>query len=524
MRFKGPLAGSYAAAAALVVFCLVPFLMLSAAVVPLAQLLGKSLGLPALTLDVVLSVSYAAYAVGTVLAVQFAAHRPQRRMLVVYVSLFLIAAVLTAWSPSAWVFVVGFIVEALCTSLMLIAAVPPLVTGWPPSKMPFTGAIMNLCVFGAVAAGPSIGSFEAADHIWRPLFWAVALIAALAVAFALLTYEDVPPQDTSAPRDFMALSLAATGCLAAFFGAGYLQGSQSASFIDVVPLVSGAVLVVTLVVYQYRSTDPLMPVKQLATTLPAMGVLVAMFSSAASFGLMELVLTALAKQGPVAVGLWFLPEFGGAIVMAGIFAVAFRSRYTPVLAIGGLGLLAAAAGIFTFSGTRGGAWVAAGNGLLGLAVGASVSPALFIAGFSLKSSQVQRVFALIELLRGVTAFLIAPVLAFLVGVFSTSKVIGTTDAIWVCFGLATLGGLLALALFTSGGSGLQVPDLAKWGEGGELAWSSPPLFALRRHAVDAANAVPVGRQDARLTPSGRQARPFLATSTCHGGRSHHDKN
>lgn len=68
-------------------------------------------------------------------------------------------------------FIVGFVAEALCTSLMLIAAVPPLVTGWPSAKMPWTGAIMNLCVFGAVAAGPSIGSFEDSGHGWRPLFW-----------------------------------------------------------------------------------------------------------------------------------------------------------------------------------------------------------------------------------------------------------------------------------------------------------------------------------------------------------------
>jgi uncharacterized RDD family membrane protein YckC len=32
--------------------------------------------------------------------------------------------------------IAAFITEGLCTSLMLIAAVPPLVVGWPPEKMP----------------------------------------------------------------------------------------------------------------------------------------------------------------------------------------------------------------------------------------------------------------------------------------------------------------------------------------------------------------------------------------------------
>ncbi len=63
----------------------------------------------------------------------------------------------------------------------------------------------------------------------------------------------------------------------------------------------------------------------------------------------------------------------------------------------------------------GGPLMAAGARLVGLGVGASVSPALFMAGFSLRSVQLQRVFAMIELLGGVTAFLVAPILVFVAG-------------------------------------------------------------------------------------------------------------
>ena len=160
---------------------------------------GSSGNTAAVTLAI--GLSDGAYAFGTVLAVQFAAHLPARRMLLVYVSTFLVAAVLAAWAPAGWVFFAALIVEGLCTSLMLIAAAPPLVTGWPTGKMPVTGFVMNLCVFGAVAVGPTIGGLQASAGQWRPLFWGVAGIAALALLFALLTYEDDPPQDTSAPWD-----------------------------------------------------------------------------------------------------------------------------------------------------------------------------------------------------------------------------------------------------------------------------------------------------------------------------------
>lgn len=136
MRRRGPLAGSYAAAVALVICALVPFLMLTAAVLPLSAAISKSLGLSKSALDVTVGLSDAGYAFGTVLAVQFAVHLPRRRMLLAYVTTFVVAAVLAARAPSSGVFAVAFVLEGLCTSLMLIAAVPPLVTGWPTAKMP----------------------------------------------------------------------------------------------------------------------------------------------------------------------------------------------------------------------------------------------------------------------------------------------------------------------------------------------------------------------------------------------------
>jgi MFS family permease len=226
-RRHGPLTDSYPAAVALVVLALVPFLLLTGAVLPLAPLISKSLHLSTAALDITIGLADAGYALGTVLAVQFAVHLPARRMLLGYVTAFLVAAVLAAWAPNAPVFIGAFIAEGLCTSLMLIAAVPPLVTGWPVRKMPWTGMIMNLCIFGAVAIGPTVGELQAATGSWRPLLWGVAGVAGLALLFALLTFEDQPAQDRTAPWDMVALALAGGGCAAAFFGTARLQDSRA---------------------------------------------------------------------------------------------------------------------------------------------------------------------------------------------------------------------------------------------------------------------------------------------------------
>ncbi|MDW5322365.1 hypothetical protein [Plantactinospora sp. KLBMP9567] len=72
---------------------------------------------------------------GTLLAAQFARHLPPRQMLIGYEVCFFVASVPAAGAPIATVFAPAFIAQGLPTSLMLIAALPPLVTSWPAAKI-----------------------------------------------------------------------------------------------------------------------------------------------------------------------------------------------------------------------------------------------------------------------------------------------------------------------------------------------------------------------------------------------------
>ena len=128
MRFRGPLADSYPSAVALVIFALVPYLAVSTAVTPLAQIMSKDIGLSTQAFQLTSGMANAAYAFGTVLAVQLAVHLPGRRLLLLYALMFTLGSVLvaTAWLPG--LFIAGRVMQGLFTSLMLIAAVPPLGT------------------------------------------------------------------------------------------------------------------------------------------------------------------------------------------------------------------------------------------------------------------------------------------------------------------------------------------------------------------------------------------------------------
>ncbi len=482
-RRRGPLANSYVAAVGLVIFALVPYLGLTSALTPLQPVLIKSLHFSKQSFQLTTGMANAGYAFGTVVSIQFASHLRQRRMLLVYVTVFVLASVLTAMARTEAMFVIGHVLQGFTTSLMLIAAVPPLVTGWPAARMPLTGAVMNMCIFGAVAAGPVVGGFQAAaPGNWRLLFWIVAGCGGLAWLLSVLTFEDTDPLDRSNPWDWTALLLAGIGAGAAFFGASELATRPFGSLLVLGPLLGGLGALFLLVTNQFFARHPLMPMRQLLSRAkPVAGIVLAMSAGAASVGTVGLVTAVVqTRLTPASSAALFWPELGGAVVSAVLFASIFRSRLMPLLPIAGGVLLAGGIAVVTGIVHGSDALATVGSGLIGLGVGAAVSPALFVAGFSLRSTQLPQVFAMIELLRAVAAFMVAPVLVHLVATVHGGPTQGGTKVgLWVCFGIAG-GGTMLAALILAVRGGLQRPDLERWNAGDGPAWDSPRLFDLPR--------------------------------------------
>jgi MFS family permease len=462
----------------MVVFALVPYLGLSAALQPLTPIIAKQLHMSLQAMSLASGMANASYAVGTVLAVQFAQHLPQRRMLVLYATLLLIGSVLAASATTPGLFIAGHVLQGLCTSLLLIAAVPPLIVGFSASKMRWTAMIMNMCIFGAVAVGPLVGGLQAQAHGWRPLFWVIAAIAGAALLLTLLTFDDAPPADPSAPRGPVAIALAATGCIAAFFGASELLTHRFLAPESLWPLLVGLALIVVLFVREYRAREPLLCLRPLASTLPVAGITVAMCAAAASVSAIGLTSSVLGhRYSPFHLGLLQFPEFGGAAATAVLLGVVFRTRGLHYLVLAGMVCLSAGIVVIVSAIPPSSASTLVGSGLVGLGVGASVAPALFIAGFSLRSAAVQRVFAIIELLRAVAAFMIAPVLAHVAGTVGSNASAGTRIGLWICFALSTGGAVAGVALYVLGRVRPPRPSLERWMSGTEPAWDSPPLLA-----------------------------------------------
>jgi hypothetical protein len=476
---QGPLAGRYPAVATMVMFALIPYLALSAALNPLTPIIAKQLHTSLQTMSLSSGLANAAYAVGTVLAVQFAQHLPQRRMMVGYAALLLTGSVLAAAAQDPGMYIAGHVLQGLCTSLLLIAAVPPLAIGYPAEKLHTTAMIMNMCIFGAVALGPTVGGLQASSHAWRPLFWIVAGIAATALVLAILTFDDAPPANPDSPRDLPAIALAAVGCVAAFFGASELFSHRFLDVETILPLLGGLATIVVLIVYQFRARRPLLTIRTMLTsTMPVAGIVVALFAAAASVSATALTADVLSRRyGPLHLGLLYLPEVAGAVITAVLLGFVLNKRAIHFLPLAGMGFLAAGIAVFRVEVPSSQALTLIGSGLTGIGLGATVAPALFVAGFSLPSANLQRVFAIVELMRAVAAFMIAPIFVHFAATVGGNLDAGTGIALWIGLGLAVAGALIGVAVYALGGARPQAPDIESFVAGESPAWYSPPLLA-----------------------------------------------
>jgi MFS family permease len=483
---QGPLAGRYPAVAAMVMAALIPYLGLSAALGPVRPIIARDLHASLQTMSLGAGLANAAYAVGTVLAVQFAQHLPQRRVMVGYAVLLVLGSVLTAAAVDVAMYIVGQVLQGLCTSLLLIAAVPPLSLGFPASKLRITGMIMNMCIFGAVALGPTIGGLQAEADAWRPLFWVVAAVALAALVLAVLTFEDAPPADPDSPRDLPALGLAGIGCVAAFFGSSQLATHAFLDPISILPLAGGLLTIIALVVYQCRARDPLLTIREmLGSTVPVAGIIVALFAAAASVSATALTASVLSESySPLHLGLLYLPEAAGAIVTAVLLGMVLDKVFIHYLPLFGMGFLAAGIAVFLIEAPPSENLTLIASFLTGIGLGATVAPALFVAGFSLRALNLQRVFAIVELFRAVAAFMIAPIFAYFAASLTDDLADGVRIMLWIGLGLALGGAALAVATYALGGARPQTPDIEGFIAGRKAAWYSPPLLArVRRTAV-----------------------------------------
>ena len=318
--------------------------------------------------------------------------------------------------------------------------------------------------------------------MWRPVFAVVAGLGVLGLVMGLLAFER-QRGGAAVGFDVFGIPLAAAAAVLPFLGVAFLSGGSFTSPAFVVPVLMGLVALVGLVVAQYARQRALMPVRLISHTLPVSGILAAMVTGAAFTAALELFRLQAGEvlgQPPLAVGVQLTTQLVGVGVAAWLFKRALCTRWLPVVAFGGLVVVAAATALlFMLSAATAPVVVPVAGLLLGFGAGAGVAPGLFMAGLSVPSNRLGPTFALVELLRSAAAFLLAPVLLE-IATTAGDLAAGIERAAVITLVVLAVGGAAAVAVLLAGGRRPHAPDLETWLSGEAPAYDSPRFAAALR--------------------------------------------
>jgi MFS family permease len=481
-RLPRPFEKSYATSLAVAILALVPFIIVSTAYTFYRRQVAADIGAELTSLAIVSGISVAGYAFGAMLGGDLVQRWPQRPLFLAVEVLFVLGSLLAAVAGGIVAYGAGRVLQGFATGIMLVAALPPVIRRFPADRLPITAAVINLGFFGAVMAGPLVGGAVAYGHAWRWFYGGLGAIGALVLATALFTLPDQEPQNPDIRFDAAGVALALGATVLPFWAAGELTSHGFGSYLFTVPLAIGLAAFAALLIVEYHKDEPLSPVKEMWHTFPLIGTWVAMAGGGVLVTFLALAaeyLMRVENYSPLQAALLFWPEVPGALIGAALLGLLLRTRFLPVLVLAGM-LALIGGGVLLLdlvSHTRATGMLAAA-GLLGLGGGTTVSPGLYLAGFSLPSKQVGRTFALVELVRSVADYLLAPVMLRVVLVAAggaAATMHGIAQAIWVTLLIAAAATGAGILLYLAGGAGLPKPDIKEWIESDKPAIGSPLL-------------------------------------------------
>ena len=405
------LAKSYAANVTLVVLTLFPGLINTSAIALAAPVIGRDLGVaPGAAAEVPL-ISDAALAFGCVLAAELTRRVESRTLYFWLLAVSLVSSLASALAPSFAVLLAAHVAHGLVAGMLFIVVLPPLITSFKSDKLPATATVLVPALFGSVTLGPLIGGLIAAPGTWRTVFAVEVAVALLALFLAPNVLSKREPQGADQPVDWFALLASGIGSLLIYIGVGGLAGNDLRDPFASVPFGAGIVIYVVLIVGEARKRHPLVPVRELGTSLALVGTIATVVGSAAFSALTQCFsLTLLRVDGldPRGTGIAFWPEFLTAIASGYVFGRVVTTKWVVLTGAAGLACIALAATLARVVAPVDAASVGWLCLIGGFGAGLSVSPGLFVVTLSFERVLVGRAIALLNLFRLTGGFVSAP--------------------------------------------------------------------------------------------------------------------
>ena len=176
-----------------------------------------------------------------------------RQVYLAAMSLFSAGTVICALAPGFAVLLVGRVVQACGTAVMLPLLITTVMTLIPPHRRGATMGTISIVIAVAPAIGPTIAGAVLSALSWRFLFWVVLPLAVIALIVGIVTMR-LRTATRPVPLDVLSVVLSAVGFAGIVYGFSAIGASAEgdSGVPPWIPLVVGAVALVLFVVRQRR--------------------------------------------------------------------------------------------------------------------------------------------------------------------------------------------------------------------------------------------------------------------------------
>ena len=287
-----------------------------------------------------------------------------RPVFILAMSLFSAGTLVSALAPGFQVLLVGRIVQASGTAIMMPLLMTTIMNLVPPHSRGKTMGNISIVISVAPAIGPTISGLILSSLDWRWLFLLVLPIALAALALGASKIQNVTVP-SKAPLDVLSVVLSAIGFGSFVFGVSELGAPEtSATLISPrLMLVAGAAVIAIFVwrqIYLQKHERALLDLRTLQTkifTIAAGMMAILMMSMFGIFILLPIYLLSVLHQTTLTTGLLLLP--GGLIMgLCAPFVGRLFDRYGPArLVIPGAILFSGVMWSLTFISTTTPVWV-----------------------------------------------------------------------------------------------------------------------------------------------------------------------
>lgn len=399
----------------------------------------------------------------------------RKRMFIASVSLFTLSSAAAAVAPTIGLLIAARAIQGIGAAIATPLTLTLLADAFPPERRGVAIGVWSGISGIAVALGPLVGGAVVQVASWHWIFWINVPIGLVLVPLAAVRLSE--SHGAARTLDLTGLALGSSGLFGIVYGLIRSQ-SQGWGSIDVVAgLIAGTALLIAFIVYELRTTDPMLPMGFFrnrtfaVTNAVSLAMYFGMFGSI--FFLSQFLQNVL-HNSPLQAGVKLLAWTGATMVvspLAGFFSERWGSRWFMAAGLGlqavALGWLAALAGIHMSYTSMIGPFVLAGSGMA--LVFAPAANAVLASVRTDQTGQASGATNAIRELGGVLGVAVLATVFTNTGSYLSSQafVDGLVPAMWV--GVAVLGGgaLVAAVLpFNTRASAVaeshsETPELAR---------------------------------------------------------------